>query len=152
MGNGACPHPPSPPQTMMPVEERRESGNRGPGAGAQGATHTPLCPGGGNTATLSQTNAIHFEVLVHTKGHGERAGREAWVEWGTHRLGHSLGPRGQSSATRRAPAKWTAEHSPGWVPHMQQNDKHVHMCGGDIATEGDGGHGPPAQRTGPTIQ
>ncbi len=95
--------------------------------------HTTV-PRKGNTATLSQTNVINFERATAS---GQGVGRG----WSGGPQGHTKNTqrsRGQSSATcARAPAKWTAEHSPGWVTHMQQNDKHVPMCGEALQSRGD---------------
>ncbi len=113
---------------------------------------THHCAREGNTATLSQTNVIHFEVLVHTKGHGERAGREAWVEpKGTHKKHPRVY---QFHLTHPGPGQWAADHSPGWVPHMEHSDKHVPMCGEALQPKGTGAgpRGAAAQRGEPTIQ
>ncbi len=106
---------------------------------------THHCAREGNTAALLQKNVVRFQVLGHTKAHGERAHGD------THTHTHKKHPARVTRRvpmfrhTRPGPGQWTAEHSPGWVPHMQHNDKHV-MCGEALQPKGDGGR--PTGRSG----
>ncbi len=60
VGNEACPHPPAPPQTTIPVEEQRaadhgcEGSRVGTGRESRDShCHTPLCPGGQGRSTIA---------------------------------------------------------------------------------------------------